>query len=159
MIAAWSPAATPSRVWPSMISGGAGGDRDVGEEPRSEARADRRAADRGDDGLRAVDHVVDEVARLLPHAQTRLVAAAHLFDEIEIAPARERVTPAGKEDRRDLRISVNLAPHVRELVVHARIGRVGAASTLHGDAQHAWRGHIQLQALKGLVSGGHARLP
>ena len=70
-IAAWSPAATPSFVWPSTIRRRGRRDRDVGEQPDRQARADGGAGHRRDDRLRAVDHVVDEVARLVEDAPPR----------------------------------------------------------------------------------------
>ncbi len=66
-MAAWSPAATPSRVWPSMIRVVRADDRHVGQEARGQARSHRRAVHGRHDRLRAVDDVEHEVARLAQH--------------------------------------------------------------------------------------------
>ena len=86
-IAAWSPAATPSFVWPSTIRALRRRDRDVGEQPDREPRADRRPGHRRDDRLRAADHVVDEVARLLEDARARLGVVRDLETRSRSPPA------------------------------------------------------------------------
>jgi asparagine synthase (glutamine-hydrolysing) len=82
-------------------AGGTAGDRDVGEQARHEAGADGRALHRRDDGLGAVDQVVDEVARLLPHAAERVEVLGHLLHEVEIATRGEGLAGAADDRRGD----------------------------------------------------------
>ena len=111
----WSPAATPRRVWPSRIFALAARHRDVREQGDRESRADRRAANRRDDGLAAVDQVVDEVARLAPDAQQRRLVGDHALDHLEIAAGGEMLAGAAHEDRAHAGIRVDRAPDVREI--------------------------------------------
>ncbi len=62
-----------------------GHDRDVGEQADGEAGTDGRAGHRRDDRLRAVDDVVDEVARLVEDAQPGRVIRRDLDHEVEVA--------------------------------------------------------------------------
>src|SRR5204863_5101666 len=63
-----------------------GGDRDVGEKSGDGARAYGHAVDGRDDGLLAVDDVVDQVRHLGEHVRDRVVVAGDALDHREVAP-------------------------------------------------------------------------
>jgi hypothetical protein len=126
-IAAWSPATTPT---------------------------DRRAVDGGHDGLRALDDVADEVARLPQHACPHRVVVHDLVDQLERSAGREG--PAGAAQQRDtsLGIAIDREPDVGQLAVDVRSHRV-EARPVHRDAQHAVGGPVERQARVGLVAVDH----
>ncbi len=64
-------------------------DADVREERDRKASADCGAVDGRDDRLAAVHDVVDEVARLVEHADSRLPVRRDVLDEFEIAAGAE----------------------------------------------------------------------
>ena len=143
-IAAWSPAATPRRVWPSMILAVRRGDRDVGEQADDQAGADRRAVDRRHDRLRAVDDVVDEVARLAHHPRAHGVVVDHLLDQLEAAAGGERLARALDERDADRRVAVDR----RQTSASSRCS-VAADGVEPGgverDPQHAIGGPVETQ--------------
>src|SRR3954447_2843108 len=88
-IAAWSPAATPRRVCPSMMravrpttetSARSAATRPA---PAGGARTSDGAVHRRDYRLRALDHVVHEVAGLAQHAHAVGLVAHDLVDQLE----------------------------------------------------------------------------
>src|SRR3712207_6434863 len=89
MMAAWSPAATPSLVW-WWVRGESGGGRGAGggtAQPRPPPP--RHAGQGADPGFAAVDVVVDEVARFPPHPRPRLEALGDLAHHGEVAAGGE----------------------------------------------------------------------
>ncbi len=122
----WSPAATPRRVWPSMIRAVLPRSR---RPPGCRRPAPRRPRGRASPrpGLGAVEDVVDHLARLAPDA-----ACASRSPWPSPRPARGRRRPrrlAGAADHRhrDLRIGVDVAPDIGQLRVHLGVGRVQPA--------------------------------
>ena len=137
MIAAWSPAATPRRVWPSMRRAFFAAIEMSAISAGGEARADRRAVHRRDDDLRAVDHVVDEVARLAPDARARLEVARHLLDHRHVAAGGEALARAAQDGDARLRVAVDVEPDARHLGVRARRGDGELALLAHHDLEDA----------------------
>ena len=99
MIAAWSPAATPSFVWPSTIRAVRRRDRDVRKQADGESGADGGPGHRRDDRLRAVDHVVDEVAGLVEDPLPRRRVLRDLEHQVEVAASAERPVGAAHDHR------------------------------------------------------------
>ncbi len=147
-IAAWSPAATPSFVWPSTMRAVGRRDRDVGEQPDREPGADRGAGHRRDDRLRAVDHVVDEVARLVEDAPPRLVVGRDLEHEVEVAARAERAVGAADEHRAGLVVVADRAPDRGELAVHRPADGVQPPGRGQRQPQHVRRRPVELEARK-----------
>ena len=114
-ITAWSPAATPSFVWPSTILAVGRRDRDVGEQSDRQAGTDGGAGHRRDDRLRTVDDVVDEVARLVEDAQPWLVVGCDLEHEVEIAARAERAVGAAHDHGARLVVRADRLPDRCEL--------------------------------------------
>src|SRR5262245_19847357 len=101
------------------------GDRHVGQDARDQARAYGGAAHGADDRLGAVDDVVDDVARLLPGPQKRVVVLHVLFDDVEVAAGREHLAAGALDDHAvDRVVAVDVAPHIDQLAMHDRVGRV-----------------------------------
>ena len=69
-------------------AGGFRRDGHVREEPGDQPRSDRRPLHGGDDRLRAVHKVVDEIARFLPNAREGLEVLCHGVDEVRSPPPR-----------------------------------------------------------------------
>ena len=67
--------------------GAARGDRDIGQQPRHQPGAHGRAVHGADDGLVAIDDVVDQVARLFPHARAHGGVAGHVLHQGQVAAA------------------------------------------------------------------------
>src|SRR6185437_11488986 len=131
-------------------------DGDVGEKPGNKSRADGRALDRRDDGLVAVDEVVDEVARFLPHAGARGEVAGDGLDHGEIAASREGVAGAAQQRHRDLAIGIDIAPDLGQLGMHRRVGGVELAGIVEDDLEHALRRAGEFEALIARIAVGHA---
>ena len=135
------------------------GDRDVGQDAGDQARADGGAAHGADDRLGAVDDVVDDVARLLPGAQQRVVVLHVLFDEIEVAAGREHLAAGALDDHAvDRVVAVDVAPHVDQLGMHDRVGGVVLVGPVHGHPQHLGMRAIEQQALVAFLPVGHRGL-
>ena len=148
MIAAWSPAATPIRVWPSMRRAERPAIEMSASRPDDEPGADGHAVHRRDDRLAAVDDVVDEVARLAEHPGARREVRDHLLDEIEVAARRERAAGAADDHGAGLGVGVDGAPHLGEVAVHGGVGRVEATLRLHRDHQDPVLGALEDEARK-----------
>src|SRR5215472_15989273 len=114
-----------------------GGDRHVGQEAADEPGADRDAAHRADHRLAAVDHVVDDVARLLPLPGARLEILDVLPDDRKIAAGRKYPTGTGNDRSIDAGVPVDIAPDLGELAVQRLVGRVHSP-VLHRDAENPW---------------------
>ena len=133
------------------------GDGNVGEQPRRKASADRRAVHRRHDGLRAIDHVANEVSRLLPDADPRVVVVGDRLDEGEIAAGGKPLPRPAQQRRGDIRVLVHGAPDVGEVGVGAGVhGR-----RVHRHAQHPVGGFVEAQRIESGVAGeidGHREL-
>src|SRR5688572_30938168 len=86
------------------------GDRDIGHQRRRQSRAHRGPVDRRDDDLRAVQHVVDQVARLAPDARPHVEVARHLLHHRHAAAGREPLAPAAHHPHPPLRPPPPLPP-------------------------------------------------
>src|SRR5690606_26685518 len=117
-----------------------GGDGDVRQQAGHQARADSRAFHGGNHGLGAVHEVVDEIAGLLPHAGERVEVFGHFLDEVEIATGRECTVRTANDHGADVRIRIDVTPHVHQLAVHDVVGRVQAAGVFHGHPQNTFCG-------------------
>src|SRR2546422_998619 len=128
-------------------------DRDVREQARYQPRADRRAVHRRDHHLRAVDQVVDQVARLAPDARPHGEVARHLLHHREIAAGREPLPCAAQDRDARVAVEVDVQPDARQLRVHARGGdRQLAALLAHDDFEHAGLEAADFQCLvRGVV--------
>src|SRR5690606_11717442 len=148
-MAAWSPAATPRRVWPSMM-------RAV--RPATEMSASRATAspaptalDGGDHGLGAVDHVVNDVAGLGEDAHPHVVVARHLLDHGQVAAGGGRLALAADQHGPDGVVAVGVAPDLGQFAVAGAVDAVEPARRADGHAQHAVGGTVQLEPLVGLL--------
>src|SRR5215510_15659525 len=92
---------------------------------------------RRDDDLRAVDQVVDKIARLAPYARTRFEVLGHLLHQIEAAAARESLADATNDRHGNLRIGIDVAPDLRQLAMRLRIGHGELAFAPHDDLEDA----------------------
>src|SRR3546814_4189950 len=80
-------------------------DRNIGQERGHQPRPDRGAVDGRYDRLGAVDHVVDEIPRLLQRLPALLGILDDLFDHLEVAARRERSEEHTSELQSLMRIS------------------------------------------------------
>ncbi len=131
----------------------------VGEEAADEPGADRGPAHGAHHRLRAIDQIVDEVARLLPDVRARVEIVDVLLDHGEIAARGERLAGAAEDRRRDALVRVDVAPEARELAVHPRVGGIELARVRHGRAQHPRVRAVELEALVVAIAVGHGRPP
>src|SRR5207244_12841661 len=92
-----------------------GRDRHIGQEAADEPGADRDPAHRADHRLAAIDHVVDDVARLLPLPGARVEILDILANDREIAAGREYPAGPGDDGGVDARIPVDVTPDLGEL--------------------------------------------
>ena len=88
-IAAWSPAATPSFVWPSTIRAFGLASETSASRPTTRPAPTAGPGDRRDDRRRAAEHVVDEVASLVEDALPRLGVVGDREHEVEVAAGAE----------------------------------------------------------------------
>ena len=154
-MAAWSPAATPRRVWPSMMRAVRADDRDVRQDARHQPCADGRPVDGRHDRLGAVDHVEDEVPGLAHDPGPHGVVGHQVVEHLE-APAR-REGPPGALQQRDghVGVAVDGEPHVGQLAVHGVVDGVEAGG-VERDPQHPVRRPVEPQVGEGVgVAVGH----
>ena len=121
MTAAWSPAATPSRVCPSVKTRLLRGNADVGQQRDRQSGPDRYAVNRRDNGFIAVDHIVNDVPRFFHRLGDHIKIAHGFLDHVKIAPGREG--PAGARNHRHAHRGVvrDIEPDLAQLVVQAEI--------------------------------------
>ena len=110
-------------------------ERDVGEQTDHEPSADGRTGDRGDDRCRAVEHVVDEVARLVEDAQPRVGVVGDREHEVEIAAGAERAVGPADEDGAGLLVLPDRLPDACELAVLRLAHGVEAARRAEREPQ------------------------
>jgi hypothetical protein len=122
-------------------------DGNVGQQAGDEARADGRTMHCRDHDLRAVDQVVDQIARFAPHARPRLEILRHLFDQIQAAAARVTFPEPADDRNRNLRIGIHIAPDLGELAMHLRVGHSELALAPHHDFQNARLRPLEREAL------------
>jgi len=145
----WSPAATPSRVWPSTMRG----DRDVGQQPHRQACPDRRPGHGGDDRLGAVDDAVDDVAGLPHGLDAGLEVPGHLLDHREVAPGGEGAVGPGDNHDRDVGIAVDIAPDPGQLLVLGGAHGIEPPRGVEDDPQDAGLGELEVEVR--VVAVGH----
>src|SRR5271165_4920461 len=131
--------------------------RYVGEQTTNQPGTDGDAAHRADDGFIAVDHIVDDVARLFPLPGPRGEIVDILLDDREIAAGREYRAGAGPDRGIDALIPVDIAPDVAELGMQCRIGRVHSA-VLHCDAENLRMRAIEFEPRVTRIGIGHRDL-
>jgi len=129
-------------------------DRDVREEPAHEPRAHGGPVQGGDDRLRAVEHVLHDVARLAQHARAERIVAKHRVDQLEAAAGGEGLAGPAEDDDARVRVAVHGEPDVGEVAVHARADGVQPRRVEH-DAQDARLGALEAQALEVGIAVGH----
>jgi hypothetical protein len=127
------------------------GDGDVGEKSQRQASAHRRAVDRRDHRLAAVDQVVDHVARFLPNAAAGGEIRNHLVQQVEIAAGREGLARAGEQDGAHLRVGIDNAPDLGQLAVHVAVDRIELVRPVHHDAEHPLVRPIDQQPRKACI--------
>src|SRR5207237_10050801 len=96
----------------------------VGEQTAGQPGADRDATHRADHWLTAVDHIVDDVACLLPLPGPRRELVDIFLDDREIAARREHLAGARQDRGVDARVLVNIGPNIGELRMQCGICRI-----------------------------------
>ena len=134
--------------------GGFGGDGDVAQQRRHQPGPHRRAVDGGDGGLAAVDQVIDQVPSLLPGVGQGVVVLGHLLDHLEVPSGGKRLAFAGEDHAVDVLVRVHLPPDIGKLPVAGDVQGVVPFRPADADAQNAFGGIIELQALIALVWHG-----
>jgi hypothetical protein len=129
----------------------------IGEQTADEAGPNCNPAHRTDDRLAAVDHIVDDVARLLPLPCARREVVDILLDDREIAAGREYLPSAGQDHRIDARVGVNITPDVAEFRMQCGIRRVHPA-VLHRNAENLGVRAIKFEPRIARIRIGHRRL-
>ncbi|MDT4858712.1 hypothetical protein FQZ97_931920 [compost metagenome] len=118
---------------------GPGCDRDIGQQPRHQAGTDGRAVHRRDHRLVAVDDVVDQVARFVPHARAGLEIVGHVFHQRQVAAGGEALALAADQRHADVGIGGDVAPDLGQLAVHVGVGSgqllVGRLRRTHDDLE------------------------
>ncbi len=75
-----------------------------------------------------------------------------LLDDVEVAASGEDLAARTLDDCAvDRVVAVDVAPHVDQLAMHDRVGRVVFLGPVHGDAQHLGVRAIEHQALIALL--------
>ena len=119
--------------------GAFGRDGDVGQQTGHQARAHRRAVHGADDGLVAVDDVVDQVARFAPHPRTHLKVLRHVLHQGQVAAARKPQAFAAQHHTAHAVVFAHIAPNFRQLLMPrmASRGQFAIGAGLHLDVEHA----------------------
>ena len=124
------------------------GDRNVRQQPDHQPRTDRRPVHCGHHDLRAVDDVVDDVARLAPHPLPHGGIVRDVLHQREVAPGGEPAPGAADDRHAHLGVPVDVAPDIREFTMHAMAGGGEfAVLTAHHDLQDSWFDHADVQVV------------
>ena len=116
-IAAWSPAATPSFVWPSTMRAFGRASETSASRPTTRPAPTAGPVIAETIGVGQREHVVDEVARLVEDAEPRLGVVGDREHEVEVAARAERAVRAADEHRPRLVVLPDRLPDARELAV------------------------------------------
>ena len=98
-IAAWSPAATPSFVWPSTMRAFGRASETSARRPTTSPAPTAGPVIAETIGVGQREHVVDEVARLVEDALPRLLVVGDAKHEVEVAARAEHAVGAANENR------------------------------------------------------------
>src|SRR5487761_2073439 len=129
--------------------------RDVRHQGRRETGSHGGTLDCRDDGLRAVNDVVAEVAKLSQRFGLQVVVLSQPLDHPEVAPGAERL--AGSADDRDVRfgVAVHVQPDAGELAVGFPWQRVELLGAIVGDSQTPLVRAVEGEILVGSKVGTH----
>ena len=106
---------------PVAQTGTLGHDADIGKQTDNNACTHSDAVDRCDDRLRAVQHVVDDVARLFQDLHDFFVMAVRVPDSVEIAARGKRTARTGQHNDARFRILIDHGPKIGKSLMHAGI--------------------------------------
>ena len=124
------------------------GDRNIRQQPDHQPRTDRRPMHCGHHDLRAVDHVVDDVARLAPHALPYCGVVGDVLHQRQVPTGGKSPAGAADDGHAHLRVAVDVAPDIREFTMHAMAGGGEfAVLTAHHDLQDSWFDHADVQVV------------
>jgi len=113
-------------------------DGNVRQEADHQPRADGRAMHCGNDDLGAIDHVVDDIARLAPDPRAHVGLVGDVLHEREVAAGREPASGTADDGHPDIGVAIDVAPDVGQLAVHAMAGgRQLAILRAHDDLDDA----------------------
>ena len=116
-IAAWSPAATPSFVWPSTMRAFGLARETSARSPTTSPAPTAGPVIAETIGVGQREHVVDEVAGLVEDAQASIGVVGDREHEVEVAAGAERAVGAADEDGARLLVLPDRLPDPRELAV------------------------------------------
>ena len=124
------------------------GDRNIRQQPDHQPRTDRRPVHCGHHDLRAVDDVVDNVARLAPHALPYCGVVGDVLHQRQVATGGKSPAGAADDGHAHLGVAIDVAPDVGKLAVHA-MSRGGELAVLaaHHDFQDSWFDHADVQVV------------
>ena len=137
--------------------------RNIAEQRKRRAEADRVAVDGADDGLLDVEKIIHQAAPVgrrdrtassplaLAIAGSREVAARHALD---VAASAERASRAGQDDRIDVAIGAHVDPDLLELVMHDVVDGVERVRPINRDRRDAVR-HFDFEEFVIAVVGRH----
>ena len=119
--------------------GAFGGDGDVGQQTGHQARAHSWAMHGADDGLVAVDDVVDQVARFAPHPRADLKVLRHVLHQGQVTAARKPQTLATQHHTTHAVVFAHIAPNFRQLLMPSVAcgGQFAVGTRLHLHVEHA----------------------
>nr|CUV20896.1 protein of unknown function [Ralstonia solanacearum]CUV27918.1 protein of unknown function [Ralstonia solanacearum] len=116
-----------------------GRDRDIRQQAGHQPRAHRRAMHGADNGLVAVDEVVDQVARLVPDAGAHLEVIGHLLDQVQVAAGRKAPALAADQRHAHRWLGRHVAPDLGQLAMQTGVGggqlAVGRLRRPHHDLE------------------------
>ena len=128
--------------------------RNVRHHGRRETGADGRPLDRGDHRLGAVDHVVDDIVRLLPGLELGVPVIGHFLDQIQLTAGRIHASVATQKHHRCFIVPFDVPPNMGQFPVPVLVQSIQFSGIRQDDFEDARRGAIELQCgITGIVHG------
>ena len=128
-------------------AGLAAGNRNVRQQARHQSCTHSRSVHGRDDGLAAIDEVVDQVLGLMPDPRARIKIIGNGLDQRQIATAGESLAQAAQDGNTGLRVGIDISPHLRQFAMAIMVGRGQTPLLAHQHFQHALGRTVETQCL------------
>ncbi len=152
-MAAWSPAATPSRAWPSDSRADSAMMLTSASRATARPGPDRHPVDGRDDRLDRGQHLGHHGLGVPPLLDHGAVVGGHPLHHGQVPAGRERPPGPGDHRHRHRLVGIDHPPDLGELAMEPLVGGIEHLGAVDGDEQHPGRGPVEPEVLEVVVGG------